>query len=224
MEPLQDPTWVIAIVYFAVALIGALVGAVELIARYRDDPFRAIVVPSAVLYMLINLTAAIFALWTLRLFSVDWWTASGPVEQKFYEIMTAGFGSMVVLRSSLFTLRVNEGDIAVGPAMVLDVLLRATDRGVDRAMAEPRATIVDDVMADVSFDLARLALPSFCMALMQNVSPEEQQSFALQVEALAGSDMTDRVKSLNLGLALLNLVGEKVLRVAVTNLKKDITP
>ncbi len=45
----------IAIVYCAVALIGALVGAVELIARYRDDPFRAIIVPSAVVYMLINL-------------------------------------------------------------------------------------------------------------------------------------------------------------------------
>ena len=45
-------------------------------------------------------------------------------------------------------------------------------------------------MNEVDFDRARVGLPVHCFALMQNLTPEEQQQFGTQrFNALAGADM-----------------------------------
>ncbi len=46
---------------------------------------------------------------------------------------------------------------------------------------------------------------------MQNVSIAEQHRLTKDVEALASATMEDEVKAFNLGLIMLNVVGEKVL-------------
>jgi hypothetical protein len=53
---------------------------------------------------------------------------------------------------------------------------------------------------------------------MQNVSQQEQKEIGDQVNKLSASTMDDKVRSLNLGLALINLVGTDVLKSAVSNL------
>jgi hypothetical protein len=78
-------------------------------------------------------------------------------------------------------------------------------------------------MDGVTFDRAKAALPAYCLALMQNVGPQEQKALADQVNSLSSTPMADQVRALNLGLALINLVGEKVLRRAVADLKPLIT-
>ena len=57
---------------------------------------------------------------------------------------------------------------------------------------------------------------------MQNITADEQQQFAMQIDSLANADMSDTTKSLNLGLALMNLVGDDVLQIAVDNLASEI--
>jgi hypothetical protein len=54
--------------------------------------------------------------------------------------------------------------------------------------------------------------------LMQNVGVNEQNAIADQANALSETPMADRLRTLNLGLALLNVVGEHVLSSAVTDL------
>jgi len=229
-------------------LIGGLVGMVELIARYRDAPQRAVLTLPALLYITLNATAAILALWLVR----ELWPLSaelteirkeltflaakpdGPAEIvaellrrefpfRIEEVILAGLGALAVLRASIMKIRVGDTDLSLGPGLIPDILLAATDRAVDRAMAAPRARTVNRIMGSVSFEQAKETLPAHCFRLMQNTTAEEEQQFALEVEALANANMSDKVKALNLGLALLNIVGEKVLQTAVKNLENEFT-
>jgi hypothetical protein len=209
--------------YFWVGLIGLCVGAVELVARYRDDPQRAIRTIPAIIYMLINVVACLTILYILNVIRPSWLfgedaTPDDIIKHNLYVVLTAGFGAVALFRSSIFKIKTNDGELSIGPAVVLDTVLRASDRAVDRIVAQPRGISVADIMKDVSFERAKVALPLYCFGLMQNVSQEEQKGIGDQVNALATKPMEDKVRALSLGLALINVVGVKVLRAAVSNL------
>ena len=88
---------------------------------------------------------------------------------------------------------------------------------------EARSREVTGIMNGVSFSRARTALPVYCFELMQNLSEEEQTVFGNQLKELDSSqNMTDAVKSLALGLMLLNVVGSAVLSAAVEALGSEI--
>jgi hypothetical protein len=78
-------------------------------------------------------------------------------------------------------------------------------------------------MREVSFAKAHTALPTLCLALMQNLPAEEQAQFGTQVRLLRDdSTMEDYVKVLALGLAVMNVMGQDVLEAAVNTLEADI--
>ena len=214
--------------YMAVALLGVLVGVGELVSRYRDEPTRALfarqggLIP-ALLYVTINALAALAA---LKLIHVFGWTFGGDAAQpstRYTQVLVAGFGAMALFRSSLFTLRVGGQDVGVGPSSVLQIILDAADRAVDRRRARGRSGEVSRIMRNVSFQRASEVLPSYCLALMQNLSPEDQAELGRQVKALQPAAMDDQMKALLLGLALLNFVGLDVLQSAVDALGDKIT-
>ena len=136
-------------------------------------------------------------------------------------VLISGFGSLAFFRAKIITLRVGDSDVGVGSSFVLEIILKAADHAVDRKRAEPRARIVSDIMSPVSFEEAKFVLPTYCFAVMHNVTVEEQRRVALEIEALSSADMPDRVKALNLGLLLLNIVGAEVLEVAIKNLQEE---
>lgn len=204
------------------ALIGALIGLAELMARYRDAPFRAVRAPAAWFYVGLNAVACIAALALTK--ALDWrfGIEPGGDQLDWVRALVAGFGAMAVFRSSFFVVRVGEQDVAVGPSGFLQVVLDAADRAVDRRRASDRVGEVSDAMRDVSFERAAEALPTYCLALMQNASEEEKVALANQVRLLRESRMEDRAKSLALGLALMNVVGSSTLHAAVTSLHHEI--
>ncbi len=85
-----------------------------------------------------------------------------------------------------------------------------------------RDDFVAGLMKTVDFEKAFEALPAHCIALMQNLSEQDQQAFARQVKDIRSSQAPPRAKSYLLGLALLNLVGEDVLKSAVNTLGDEI--
>jgi hypothetical protein len=213
--------------WVAVALIGAAVGIGELVARYRDAPTRAVFTLPASLYVVINLLAALAALALLRALGVAFGSTAGTastggVRLDVPQVLGAGFGAMAILRSSVFTARLGDQDVPIGPSSFLQIILDAADRAVDRLRAQARATAVGRIMADVSFAKARTALPTYCFALMQNLPKEDQEQFGRQIAALGAADMADHLKALALGLALMNVVGEDVLLAAITSLADEI--
>ncbi len=211
--------------YLLATCLGCLVGASEIVSRYRDAPDRALRTSSAWLYIALNGVASLAAFALVRdlpaLQGIGG-TTDGPGKW-LIQALAAGISAMALFRSSLFMVRVGNTDIGIGPAAFLQILLAATDRATDRARAKPRAAAVQKIMGGISFALAKEALPSLCFGLMQGLTPEEQVTFGVTVKALESSSMEDAFKANSLGLSLMNLVGEDVLSQAVTMLRADIT-
>jgi hypothetical protein len=205
----------------AVFVLGALVGAGELVSRFRDEPTRAITSLPGLLYLTVNgiaSVAAIVALWTF-----GWVPApASPEQTRLLQIMASGFGAMAVFRTALFTVRISGTDIGVGPVAFLQIMLAAIDRAVDRKRARERAERVLSIMDGLTFTDLFASLPAFAFALMQNLSSEDKTSISEQVKTLAASPMPDQAKVLNLGLLLMNFVGEAVLEEAVKALRKQL--
>lgn len=208
---------------FYVAMIGLLVGTTELLSRYRDSPWKALLNFPAGIYVSVNVGASVLALLLIEIFGWTFTDSATSEKELWVRVLVAGVGAMSFFRSSLFTFRVGDKDVPLGPGLIFQVLLDITDRAVDRARARPRSLAVAKIMSGVSFQKAQLALPTYCFALMQNVTAEEQSTFGKLVTQLSGStNMTDTVKSLALGLALLNVVGDAVLTAAVASLDSEI--
>jgi hypothetical protein len=209
-----------------VFLVGASVGVGELVARYRDEPRRAILTRPAMLYIGINGLASLFALVAILTFG---WTndaGASPQSQRLIHILLAGFGAMAVFRTSLFVVRVGTNDVGVGPVAFLQILLGATDRGVDRKRASERAEKVVRIMGDLDPAFAYNALPAFAIMLMQNLTLEDQKAIGDQVKALSQpeSNIPEQAKVLNVGLLLMNFVGEEVLEDAVRGIRGQLKP
>ncbi len=201
--------------HIAVFVFGGAVGASELIGRYRDAPFHTLWTPSAALYAAVNAAAALAAFWLILKFEFDFGYGNDK-NLLLVRAMVASFGSMAFFRSSLFTVKVGDSDVQVGPGVLFQVLLFAADRACDRQRAKLRAALVTSIMNGVSFAAAREALPTFCFDLMQNLPAEEAQRVRQAVEGLdQAQNMRDADKVLSLGLLLMNTVGSSVLREAV---------
>ena len=205
-----------------VALLGGLVGTGELITRYRDAPTASLRSLAALFYIALNALAAILALAMVRAFGVDFGLAADTAVRSWVQVLAAGFSALAVLRMSFFTLRAGDQDIGIGPSSLLQILLGASDRAVDRMRASVRATEVARIMAGVVFAKAAEALPAYCLQLMQNLPADDQAALARQLVALRGSTMDDSIKVLNLGLVLMNAVGPGVLKAAVESLADKI--
>jgi hypothetical protein len=191
------------------------------VSRYRDAPARALTSFPGIFYVALNAVVAVAALGFVRTFDLKFGLDSASENQvRWVRIIGAGTGAMAVLRSSLFTVRAGEQDVSVGPAGFLQIIMGAVDREVDRRRARERAPLVNEIMFGIDFRKAVNPLPAFCFALMQNLDDDEQERFGEQLKNLRDSpDMEDDAKCLNLGLALMNVVGEEVLRTAVVQLR-----
>jgi hypothetical protein len=136
---------------WAAAALGGTVGVSGLISRYKDDPWAAIQSWPAVFYLAINSAASVGALF---LMPDGWWDLSRGMR-----ILMAGVSAMAFFRTSLF-------------------VVRAADRRVDRKRAAARSQAVVDAMKNVDYSKAKDALPPYCLALMQNISKEDQQELS----------------------------------------------
>ena len=199
----------------AVAVLGGVVGASELISRYKDSPGAAIKSWPAIFYIAINSAASLGA---LGLICANEWF--GP--SRWTQILMAGVSAMAFFRTSLFVVRAGDRDVGVGPSGFLQIFLGAADRAVDRKRAAGRSNAVVEVMKGIDFDKALKALPPYCLTLMQNVPAEDQQVLVRALEALEKRNAEPSVKALLLGLELINVVGVDVLTTAVKSLGDQI--
>ncbi|HKH39177.1 MAG TPA: HYR domain-containing protein, partial [Rubrobacter sp.] len=134
------------------------------------------------------------------------------------QVLVAGFGAMAFFRSSIFVANIQGQEVGVGPSTLLQTILTASDKAVDRTRAKARAKYVASVMDGVSAPKAERSLPVHSIALMQNLSKENQEAFAKEVRTLYDTAMNNQVRTLNLGLLIMNYMGQDVLRAAVNSL------
>ncbi len=215
-----------ALDYVAAALLGGLVGAGELFSRYRDAPGSALYTRPALFYIALNTVASVVALALTRAFG---WTfgasGKGDATVRWTQVLVAGIGAMALFRTSLFTVRAGDRDIAVGPGGFLQVFRDGADRAVDRVRAQARDGVVAEIMKGISYRRAFESLPPYCMALMQNVPDEEQTRLRQALATLDKDNMIEEsIKVRILALNLLNVVGSNVLVPAVQSLRDEMKP
>ena len=126
--------------YVSIALFGAAVGASELLARYKDAPFMALRTGAARWYIALNGAASILAYVLIVKFDFEF--GATPPNKSLVQALVATFGSMVFFRSSLFTIKVGETDVSVGPGIFLPGLAVCDRSGMRQreggAPLEPR--------------------------------------------------------------------------------------
>jgi hypothetical protein len=208
--------------FVLVAALGAVVGAGELVSRYRDAPADALRSGAAAFYIFLNIAASLAALALIRAFGWTFGVTSGGAALRWTRVGLAGTGAMALFRTSLFTVHAGDRDIGVGPSTLLQVFRDAADRAVDRLRARGRSGEVGRLMEGISYDKASRGLTLYCLALMQNVPDDEQTRLSNSLALLDTAPIDPAIKVRILGLHLMNVVGPGVLKAAVASLRDEI--
>jgi hypothetical protein len=218
----------------AMGIAGGL-GGVEIMTRYRQAPLRALMSTSGLVFVAVNAAAAAVAWYFLHV--MQWMPSYSPPtagfcvksynyceETNVKATVIAGFGALVFLRASIFKVRVNDADVGVGPAALLDSLLLIADRGVDRREAVARSRDVEALVSRMKsvedrVSVARL-LGKYSLALMQNVDDSTRNDVEKALkEALSDADTPNSIKLDIVALKLGVVVGRDVLEAAASALK-----
>lgn len=204
--------------YIIVICIGLATGATELMSRFQDRPFAALTSKPGLAYMALNGGAA-----ALAYYLMVWWNIGGSQAPggggEIQRVLIAGAAAMAFFRSGFFTTRVNDKDVSFGPNLVLQVVLDALDRAVDRERANQRARLIVQIMGGVDFGQAKVNLTELCFSLMQNVRDDERTRLMNEIDEISKMDgLSDEARSMALGLRLMTIVGEDTLDAAGRNL------
>ncbi|MFA1540541.1 hypothetical protein [Actinomadura monticuli] len=200
------------------ALIGGAIGLAELVARYRDKPFSALLSPGGLLFVFVNGSASIVAL--IAVTAADWTfglpDTTPPASLMVVRVIAAGLGSAAVLRMSFAPAQSRAA--GAGPISVLNGILRIADGELERKRALSRLSRND--LAGLSFERDHAALAELCCHLMREFDLSEAQRLGgLAAELSHRDDLTDADKLDCWGLELTRLVGERALRQAARRLR-----
>lgn len=206
--------------YVGAFVIAAVVAAIELLTRYRDDIGRAIKSVAAGCYVFLNGAIGVAAAWLLVSLAPGSVSIGGDTAKLSPALLAvvAGFGSLAVLRLGIAKVRVGQNEVSVGPGFIIERLLSVIDRAIDRRMGSYRGGVADKLTSTLPFDTHAVALVSECLTRLSNIPAEEGQQMRDLVNALTGrTDINARQKTRALLMALLPTVGETVLTEAVAS-------
>lgn len=208
--------------YAVVALFGLCAGTAELLSRYRDAPKTAIGRWPGLAYLAVNALAGVGGLAVVELLDLQFGLEPGE-KLRWVRVLVAGFSSVALFRSSLFTVRAGDKDVPIGPAAALQAILATLDRAVDRKQAEDRDEFVGNLESDVPNDANRLRfLGAYCLGLMQNVPAGEQKQLEEQINTIIlDRRLTPRDRLVLACLQLMAVVGHGVLSKAIQRMKSE---
>jgi hypothetical protein len=201
---------------------GALVGLSEILSRYRDEPIRASTTVFGAAYLFLNGIISFLAFAVLCRYPAQVF----PSIQKdlFLTSVVAGFGAMTVFRSKLFTFRSPDGkEYPIGPAIVLDTILKMIDSKIDRRRATERQAKVFQSMQRLN-DFADTAnYIEASLGSFQNLSQDDKAQIKAVIDQYRQVPAwPDTLKSLGLGFAFLNIAGEENFDQVISNLNQFV--
>jgi len=103
--------------YFVAFMLGMATAFAEIIGKFRDEPLKAFRTPQALAYHTLNGLISVFALYILKISSVPLTTDM----DKLKAILIAGLGSMLIMRSRLFNVKIGEEEMAFGPDQIIKI-------------------------------------------------------------------------------------------------------
>jgi hypothetical protein len=202
-----------ALLYAATAALAVFAAAAELIGRFRDEPYRVVFSRPGVVYLLINAALAAVVLGGLR-FADPPRTGMSGIEQ----LLLAGFGARVLLRTKLVRARTKEGvDDESGPGAVFERLLTTISRSADRGRATRRLQLVHKLLAEVEWLKIRDFFPAELGGALQDLTEKEKEEIRKARRFIeAQTELDDFARAHLLGYLILTFGGEEFLKELVT--------
>jgi len=185
-------------------LLGLATAFAEIIGKFGDEPTKALLTPHALLYHLANGLIAAVTLQLLKIFGVPMTSAVEQVKA----VAIAGFGSMLVMRSKLFDVKVGDQDLAVGPEEIIRVFFRFMEDAIDRGRRVSRIDFVTATMDAIDFGkvydyaVTMLAAP-------QTLTHEQVKDLKREIDAIHRDHHKEtQLKSYELAFCLSKVLGE----------------
>jgi hypothetical protein len=199
--------------YLAVTLLGALIGLAELLLRYRDEPGEAAATGPGVAFVLLNGAAAAAALFLVEYFTARPNGTEQPAAAKdtVERVLLSGLGAMVVLRGRLLSVTGPGGTRSdIGLAPLVEAILAAVNRSIDRGRAHDRIGLVTKMARDMAPLQFRQVAP-FLRAGLQSLQTLDTTIQADVLENLKkledDTTLSSAVKFESIGYELLNNFG-----------------
>jgi hypothetical protein len=195
---------VVAALYAAAAVLAVFSAAAELMGRFKDEPLRVLVGRPGLFYLLVNAALAAVVLLALR-FASKPNNATLALEQ----VLLAGFGARILIRTKVVSLRGREGTEEIGPGMVFEQLLSTISREADRDRAGARLKTVTKHLDGLTYAQARPVFLAEIAGAMQDLTAAEKTSLTESLKTIDGNaDLNDGTRLDLLGFLVLDYAGE----------------
>lgn len=230
--------------FVIVFLIGILFGILELVINYelryvgssrrkrkklkkeiKDDEVILDKEESAVgyifLYLLLNGIVSALALYALKFFANEAIMDINKIEVP--NLIIAGFGGVVVLRSSIFSIPFNGSTLEVGLISIVQALLDKIEKKIKHNIAANRICEIFDIMKGVNYDKAKEELPGLCIKYIDGFSDKDSKDLANAIREINGN-LSNINKCMQLGREIARYCDVEILKRAIKklpNLKEE---
>lgn len=190
--------------YLGAFLLGAANAFTEIITKFDDDPMKAFGTVEALGYHIFNGLISVVALYLLMLNHVDTTSELGRLQA----VLVAGLGSMLIMRSKLFSIKVHNEVVSFGPEQFIKVFLSFMEQAIDRARAHSRIEFVKATMEGI--DCEQVQQYTIAMLDAPQLMPDaDRAKLIARINQLCKPSTEDpQLRSYRVGFALVDAMGE----------------
>jgi len=210
---------VILLNFFLVFIFGSIFGFSELLNRYPISKY-IFKVWQSYLYIFLNGLISIFALLLIKHFRSEELNQISKIE--INNIIIAGIGGMMILRSSIFSVKHRGEKVDIGLGTIAQIFLDSVEKNIVNNSAPIRFEEIEKLMEGIDFDKAKNELSTLCISSIDNFSKEDADMLTKEIENLSNLDILNKNKSLILGKNIALHCDTKILEKAIAYLGDSI--
>ena len=167
------------------------------------------------LYLLLNGLVSALAYYALKFFSNEAILDIDSIEVP--KLVIAGFGGVVVLRSSIFSIPFNGSTLEIGLISVVQALLDKIEKKIKHNIAANRICEIYEIMKDVDYDIAKDELPNLCITYIDGFSDKDSKDLINAIKEINGN-LSNINKCMQLGREIARYCDVEILKRAIKKL------
>lgn len=200
-------------------MFGCVFGLSELVNRYPELKYLFKVTQSY-FYLLMNGFISVGALFLIKYLKKESTNSMDNIE--INNLIIAGFGGMMILRSSIFSIKHKGEKVDIGLGTIAQIFLDSVEKKMSTNAAAIRIEEIETLMTGIDFNKAKDELSSLCVAFIDNFSEEDKSELNKGIQAISNLDIANHNKSMQLGRYISKYCDKKVLQKAVEKLGESI--
>lgn len=210
--------WIINVIM--VFFLGCFYGLSELIARYNDSKYIFRVLHSYI-YVLFNGIISVVAFFLIKHFKSQDINLINTVE--ISNLIIAGLGGMMILRSSFFSIKYKNSKIDIGFGTIVQIFLDLIEKKMKNNAASIKIKEIHEIMKGVSFDDAKYELSTICINSIDNFSSDDNEILIKKIEQISSLNISNTNKVIQLGINISQYCDNKILKnsIEVLGLNKN---